>query len=272
MLRELRAVRGRVREGYYGFLKPPSLARHAAMYARDCVGRRRYRLLSEEELLATRTSDTAFVFGSGRSLLDVGEDEWAAIARCNTISLREFPRQRWVRADYHVTGEIDLVDDYARRIRENPLYADAVFVVQEGFISVRANELVGRGLLPHGARVFRYSRRDRARNAPPSRSPRELVHGYNSMFDATNLAVALGYRRIVLAGADYYNKEYFWLSPDEQRAYEKPGIRADEAWPQAEPIVAMLGDWHDLLAPEGVQLFVHNPRSLLASRLPVFAW
>lgn len=227
-------------------------------------------MLGVDELLATRTSDTAFVFGSGGSLVEITPGEWEAIARCNTISLREFPRQRWIRADYHVTSEVDELGPYARRIRENPLYERTVFVVQGGFIAERGNELVGRRLLPGGARVFRYRRTARGRYAPPSRNPRVLVHGPNSIFDATNLAVALGFRRVVLAGADYYNKEYFWLAPGEKRAYEPDAVDVGSEWGATPLILAMMHGWHAELAPAGVELSVWHPRSRLAEVLPVF--
>jgi hypothetical protein len=270
MIQSPATLRARYRAGDFGHLRPGYVGRLLGLYGRDRLGRRRYRLLDEEELLATRSSDTAFVFGSGRSLLEIGEAEWESISACNTISLREFPRQRWVRADYHLTSEVDHLDEYAHRLRENPHYRDTVFAVQEGLRAERGNELIGRGLLAEGARVFRFRRVSRGRYAPPSRSPRMLVHGYNSIIDATNLAVALGFERIVLAGADYYNKEYFWLEPGETRAYEKAGVAAGRPFTGHQAIVAMLGDWHDLLAPEGIELSVYNPRSLLASRLPVF--
>ena len=262
--------RGQLRAGDYDHLAPRHLARLARLYALDRKGRRHYRLLTEGELLATRTSDTAFVLGSGRSLVEITESEWVAIARFNTISLREFPRQHWVRADYHLTAEVDFMDEYACRLRENPLYARTVFVVAGGFWAEAGNELVGRRLLPEGARIFRFRRASRSANEAPSRTARTLVHGYNSIFDATNLAVALGFRRIVLAGADYYNKEYFWLAPGETRDYEKPGITASMRFSGTAQIVSMLGDWADVLAPEGIELSVLNPQSLLAERLPVF--
>lgn len=274
MVERLRAARGRLREGYYDFLKPRYAARLAYLYVLDRARSRRYRLLDERQLMATRTSDTAFVFGSGRSLVEITPDEWERIAACNTISLREFPRQQWVRADYHITSEVDFVDEYARRIRENPLYAGTVFVVQGGFRAERGNELVGRGLLPRGAPVFRFRRSSRGVVAPPSRRLRDgLVHGFSSIFDATNLAVLLGFRRIVLAGVDLYNKEYFWLPPGETRAYEKPDVEGPRSpFASTEPIVEMLGAWHDVLAADGVELSVRDPRSLAAARLPVFTW
>ena len=271
MLDLLKAERTRLAAGAYRHWRPRHVARAGSAWLRDRRGRRAYRLLSAEELRATRRSDTAFVFGSGRSLLDITAEEWRRIAEHDTISLREFPRQSWVRADYHLTGEVDDLDEYALRLRENPLYAETVFVVMGGFFAHMGNELVGRCLLPPGARVFRFRRRSRWRYAPPSRSPLRLVHGPNSIFDAVNLAYALGARRIVVAGADYYNKEYFWLGPAEARPYE-PGVDASAPWPQAEQVVEMMGRWHDLMAGDGVELLVYNSRSRLTERLPVFVW
>ncbi len=270
MLAKAKDARARVRAGDFTHLRPRHLATLAASYARDRRGRSRYRILSEPELLATRTSDTAFVFGSGRSLVDIGQEEWAAISRCNTVSLREFPRQHWVRVDYHLTAEVDNLDVYAERLRANPLYADTVFVVAGGLVAHMGNELIGQGLLRAGARVFRFRRLSRTQYESPSRRPRELVHGYNSIFDATNFAYAMGYPRIVLAGVDYYNKEYFWLEPGETRAYEKEGVVAAGQWSQSDVIVEMMGRWARELAAEDVELLVYNSRSLLARHLPVF--
>ena len=82
----------------------------------------------------------------------------------------------------------------------------------------------------------------------------------------------MGYRRIVLAGADYYNKEYFWLQPGETRVYEASGVVATEKWSQAETVVEMMGRWRRVMAADGVELMVYNPRSLLIRELPVFTW
>jgi hypothetical protein len=271
VLERLRDERTRLAAGAYRHWRPRHVGKLAAAWLRDRCGRRAYRLISEQELRAARRSETAFVFGSGRSLVDITTEDWRRIAEHDTISLREFPRQRWVRADFHLTGEVDQLEEYARRIRENPLYASTIFVVMGGFVAHMGNELVGRRLLPAGARVFRFRRRSRWRYAPPSRTPRELVHGPNSIFDAVNLAYALGYSRIVVAGADYYNKEYFWLDPGEARPYE-PGVDAGAPWPQTEQVVEMMRRWRGLMNADGVELSVYNPRSRLVDAMPVFSW
>jgi hypothetical protein len=269
-------------------LKPENIVRLGSAYARDRRLRRQYRALSEAELLATRTSDTAFVFGSGRSILAITPEEWKRIAACNTISFSEFHRQRFVRADYHIVGEIADAGgveeagpaareqgfvEYARLLRENPFYADTVLLLQQGWRARDSNELVARGLLRPGVRAFRYRRTKRGVYAPPSRSFRDgLVHGWNSSISSTNLALLLGFRRIVLAGVDMYDRGYFWLEEGERRATLPPESVAEDAFPTSGAVIDLFARWRALLEPEGVELAVYNPRSLLAGTLEVFRW
>jgi hypothetical protein len=244
----------------------------AAAAIRNARGRRAYVELSESELRATRTSDTVFIFGSGSSLKEIAANEWRAIAaHANTISFREFPRQSFIRADYHVTAEVDDLDEYAARLRENPLYARTVFVVQSGWPAFSGNNLIGRRLLREGARLFRYRRIARGRYVPPSRAFRDgLVHGFGSVVGVVNFAYLMGWRTIVLAGVDMYDKRYFWLPADQMRPYEKPGLSVSSRFTGGDEITVMLGRWRAEFEAESVGLFVYNPRSLLATTLPVY--
>jgi hypothetical protein len=269
-----RPARGALRIGRTALpaLRPRTVVRNTRAYLLDRSARSAYPELDEDELRATRRSDTAFVFGSGKSILSIGADEWREIARFDTVSFSEFPRQRAVRADYHVVGEVADVEEYAR-ILDNPLYAGTVYVLQEGWLASDSNELLGRRLLPAGARVFRYRRTARARFAPPSESFRSgLVHGWNSSISVTNFALLAGWRRIVLAGVDLYDKEYFWLREGERRPRERPQVQASSRFPNAPLIVETFRRWRELLEPRGVELLVYNPRSLLAGALDVFDW
>jgi hypothetical protein len=250
---------------------PLTAARHAAAYLRDRAARHAYHQVSEQELRAARSSDTAFIFGSGRSLLEITPTEWERIAAANTIGFTEFVRQRFVRVDYHVVGEILDAAEFARLLRQNPLYGRTILVLQEGLLAEAGNALVGRRLLPPRTRVFRYRRTSRGAFAPPSTTFRGgLVHGWNTAISVTNFALLLGFRQIVLAGVDLYNREYFWLQPGERRPNIEEGSAVADPFPTADPVIDLFARWRKLLEPEGVELFVYNPRSLLARALPVF--
>lgn len=254
-------------------LRPDRALRLSRLWLGERRGRRTYRVLDEGRLGATRRSDTVFIFGSGRSLTDIGVHEWGRISEADTVGFSHFHRQRWVRVDYHLVAEVPSIEDTARSIRGNPFYSETIFGVMKGWSAEASNALVARELLPADARIFRWRRVGRGRTLPPSTSLRDgLVHGTNSALDVINFALVLGWRRIVIAGVDLYNKEYFWLPPAVARPDEKAHLTASSRWPQADQVVDTLKLWRELAALEGKEIYVYDGRSLLANALPVFSW
>jgi hypothetical protein len=240
-------------------------------YIIDRLARRYYRSIEVKDILARRRSDIVFVFGTGASLLDLTPENWAAIARHDVMSFREFHRQNFIRADFHVSAEIDDVDDYARSLRGNPLYADCLYLVQEGINAEMGNQLIGRHLLPENAPVLRFRRKARGIYAPPSTDLRQgIVHGHGSICGVTNICLLLGWRRIVLCGVDLYDHRHFYMPLDQTRSYEKPGITFASRYASADRIVDMIGDWADLCRNDGREIYALNPKSLLTRRVPAF--
>lgn len=249
-----------------GSFEPRDAARFTALWLREPIGRRNYQVLSEKELLRTRRSDTAFVFGSGASLQEIDSDEWRGIAEFDTIAFSHFHRQRWVRVDYHLVVEAE-VDETAASIRANPMYAETIFGMAKGWIAHAPNEIVARRLLPAGTRIFRWRRIGRGTVAPASTRLRQgLVHGDGSIQDAVNFALVMGYRKIVVAGADLSGERYFWMPRDET------GKDARTPWQQAATVVASMGQWCDAARADGVEMYVYSSRTPLAEVLPVFSW
>ena len=274
MARDLKRPAGLARARLLSYGATPSaIVKLGPPYVLDRLRRREYRSLSQGELLSTRTSEIGFVFGSGRSLLDISSEDWRRIARCNTIGFSEFVRQRFVRVDYHMIGEVFDVVEYAQLLGENSFYDDTVLLVQEGWAADDSNALIGRQLLPKGRRIFRYRRTGRARFELPSRSfSRGLVHGWNSSISVTNFALLMGFKAIVLTGVDLYDKQYFWLEEGERREALRAGSKVEEPFVMSELIVDLFGRWRRVLAPEGIRLLVYNPKSLLTRTLDVFTW
>ena len=226
---------------------------------------------------ATRSSS------SGQAPLSTSSrrETWEEIGQHDTFGFNWFVHQRFVRCDFHLIRGIPDTDrdpsvwrpqleQYFRLIEENPCFADTAYLVHGGFRAINGNRAIGYRLLPIGSPVFRW--RTNVRDELPSRSFRQgLVHGYSTLQECINAAYLLGWRRIVLAGVDLYDRRYFWLPPDETRSVDvlRGATAADVHARGASGMVEALGRWGQWLEAEGVELSVLNPRSLLAGALPV---
>jgi hypothetical protein len=237
-----------------------------------------YQLLDENQLRATRKSDTVFIFGSGASLNDISADEWRAIEACDTMGFNWFVREAFVRCDYHLMREVgpsDLYEagwrpyltEFFQIARANPRFADTIFLIQTGFRATNGNRSIGLSLAPRDRRIFLW--RSNVGAARPSPSFREgLTHGPGTLLECVNFAFLLGWTRIVLAGVDLYDRRYFWLG-DEPRQ-DDPVKDVNTPHSTSSDIVTALGRWREIFEERGVGLFVYNPRSLLGQTLPLW--
>lgn len=237
---------------------------------------RTYHILDEDDLRATRKSDTVFIFGSGASLNDIAPDEWRAIESHDTMGFNWFVRQAFVRCDYHLMREIgpsDLYEagwrpyltEFFQIARSNPTFADTIFLLQTGFRATNGNRAIGLGLAPRDHRIFLW--RSNVGATRPSLSLREgLTHGPGTLLECVNFAFLLGWKRIVLAGVDLYDRRYFWLG-DEPRS-DDPVKDVNAPHNTSAAIVSAVGRWREIFEQQGVGLFVYNPRSLLRQALP----
>ena len=242
-------------------------------WLKDHKERSCYASLTEDELRAARTSDTVFICGTGYSVLSIGVDEWSRIGQHDVLSFRCFPKQRFVKADFHMTGEIDDVDEYAKDINHNPLYNNTIFIVQQGIQARMGNRLIGERLLRSSARIFRFRRIFRGVVAPLSKHFSEgVVHGYGSICSAINLAYLIGWKRIVLVGIDLYDHRHFYHPPDQLRGVEKQKVILNDPYVTSKGIVKLVGLWGEELKHEGREIYVYNPKSLLSRCIPVFKW
>lgn len=255
--------------------------------------RHRHVELTEADLRASRRSDTVFVFGSGYSLHDIPPREWARIAEHDTLGFSGFIYAPWVRVDYHlIRGWVEnqvgrhgwqaYTKEFVDVLHDNPNFRDTILVLQGEYYAQFCNALVGYSLLRPGTRIARFQAS--REHGPPSRTLRDgLRHNAGTLSDAVNLAVCLGWKRIVLAGVDLYDNRYFWLKPDETTVMDPAtgrlvpakqtsrGLRYDQQHNTVRNgIVDSMAAWREDLLRDGVELMVYNPRSLLASALPVF--
>jgi hypothetical protein len=240
----------------------------------------RYRQLDEPALRATRKSDTIVIFGSGYSLNDITPQGWEAISAHDTLGFNYFVHQDFVRCDYHLVREVarsEIGDrwksdmaSYFGMAAASPRYRDTIFLVQQGFRAINSNRAIGYDYLPVTNRIFRW-RTILDQRMPSESLDRGLTHAQGTLAECVNFAALLGWKTIVLAGVDLYDRRYFWLPRDQPREMVHQPSSVDGIHSTAvNGIVELMRDWRDYYHPRGVELRVYNPRSLLAKVLPVW--
>jgi hypothetical protein len=239
-----------------------------------------YRQLTEDELRRTRKSDTVFVFGSGASLNAITADEWRSIESHDTIGFNWFVHQQFVRCDYQFIREIGPTDldrslwfpelmKYFELLKANRHFDGTTFLIQTGFRATSGNRAIGFQQVPRMRPIFLW--RSIRHGTEPSLSLRNgLTHAYGTLNEVVNFAFIMGWKHIVIAGVDLYDRRYFWLSPNRPRGSDT-AVDATHTTALG-GIVEGLGRWREHFERSGVALYVHNPKSLLARVLPVWKW
>jgi hypothetical protein len=257
---------------------------------RERAARARYRALNEAQLVATRRSDTVFIFGSGASLNDITPAEWQHIGGHDTFGFTAFIYQQWIKVGYHlirggIEGSLswrDYAEDFCASLNGNPNFADTILILQGEYFAMFANQILGYRMIRPGTRIFRY-RTARGEGLPTRTFAEGIRHNQGTLCDSVNVAACMGWKHIVLAGVDLYDTRYYWLPPDKTFGVDDRGLmvpvdvnhrgnRFDAPHNTARNgIVDTMAAWHEHLKREqGVHLSVFNPRSLLAEVMPVY--
>tara|TARA_B100000029_G_scaffold91521_1_gene81469 strand:+ start:1149 stop:2060 length:912 start_codon:yes stop_codon:yes gene_type:complete len=237
-----------------------------------------YKHLSERELLASRKSDTVFIFGSSYSLNTISEKEWKFFETHETVGFNWFVHQNWIRCDFHLIRGISNFDmdkpiwksdleQYFNLINSKSLYSNTIFLVQKGFAAINGNRTIGLKLLPKTSKIFRWKK---TRGPDPKFSfDQGLSHNNSSLDETVNFAFLMGWKHIVLVGVDLYDRRYFWLPSDEARLIDTVrNFTVND--PARDGKVESVGKWKTIFEQHGVNLYVYNPKSLLADVLPVY--
>lgn len=257
------------------------------------ASKKRYNILSADQLRGTRTSDKVFVFGSGRSILDITEEEWRHFEEHDTLGFTGFIYQKWVRLDYHlIRGWVEMVEgtyrwrkytsEYIDVLNRNPFFKDTILIMQADYSATFANRLLGYKYIKPGTRVYRY-KTVRYQGLPTQSLEQGLRHAMGTLCDAVNFAYCMGYKEIVLAGVDLYDCCYFWLPPGKTETYDPEsntmvpssinvrGIKYSDKHRTAQSgIINLMKEWNDFFISQGIRMSVYNPRSLMRQVLPLY--
>ena len=246
-------------------------------------------VLSEKDIEERRKSDTVFVFGSGASLNEISQEEWARIGQHDVIGLNYFVRQSWVDVTIHYVRELELPfrlsgkydpDAVVRSCRrfcdlleQNPHYRNTILFLQTDFFSEIGKTIVGWEMLPEGQPLcfYRGTRRGGTEQAPPNNLSEGLPRQAGAIGGGISLGKYFGWKRIVLVGVDLYNSQYFWLPPETARG-ENVKSANEPHQTVRHGTIEIMGNWAKALNADEISLELYNPKSLLRESLPLFQW
>jgi len=264
--------------------------------------RARLKKLGISDVLARKKSDTVFVFGSGRSILNVTDEEWIKIGRHDTIGFSGSFQQDWVNLDYlllrgwveTVTPDKNSIVDVARdfigkydeHYKRNRL-SGTKLIVQEDYSASFCGALFALGFMERHAKdgyfgftTYRFSK------SPSLCFEWGLSHGKGTLCDAINFAYLGGWKNIVLLGVDLYDSGHFFLPKGMNEIWdskEKRLVLSAQSWrglsvgdthnTARNGVVDLVGEWATLFNKRsGVSIWTYNPLSLMREKLPVYTF
>jgi len=227
--------------------------------------------------------DTLFIFGSGYSINNISKKDWKLIySKCDTLSFNYFYKCENAKMDYYLVREISSKTKIKEKEKEIKKFLNELLKSQNDpktkfFFCIHpfswdANMIFSKFRKKFKNKINVYSNNFINNNyKPPSKNILKIPHLGASLFDAVNIGYLLGYKKIVLAGIDLYDRRYFWLKQNE--SLEGDIIRNKsykDIHNTAKPVINNLKKWNNIMLKKGVTMYIYNPKSLLKSFLPVY--
>jgi len=256
------------------------------------------------DVSAVKRSGTVFILGSGSSILDLTDADWAFIAAHDSIGFNYWLLHPFVPDFYFVevgTGPPEedayIASLLTRRLahlgqRRTPVVVESKCWLRPEGYSIRLPEPLKPYLYFYAPFYLRTTstalvgwvmRRCRRYWRRGSGDLRGMVHHRASLSALTLFAFLEGYEDIVLVGVDLNDSRYFWEADESILGDSSPPPTAPESAvhmtvdPAATAVeVAIPIDEYlrrldaTVLRPAGVTLWVTNPASRLTSFLPVY--
>lgn len=246
-----------------------------------------YTDLSEQELLSHKKSDTVFIIGSGYSINDLKDNEISFMEKHDIFAFSTFmDNNKFFRVDFYLGREFIICDDtmslsymkktcmcdyyFSWKVNHSEYSSNTVFFVQHE-VKSNMNSILARRLLKKGTKIFRFKGDFLRYFRMPSKNLRKLMHFGGTLADALHACYAMGYKKIILAGIDLYDRRYYWLKEDETYVYDiGRGNVCTNPHRTSNNMVSAFEKWKPFFDKNGVEVYVLNPKSLLAEVLPVY--
>jgi hypothetical protein len=256
----------------------------------------------EDKLVVEQNNELgAFILGSGASINDVSTEQWQDIKGQFSLGLNNFYIHSFTPNVYfcEFVDNPEFLELIYRELLDNPARKDAKVMLAGRYILFRGGGYRKPTVqtptlyITRSVKIRSKSILKQLLNAYYSPRSGCLTHHISNLDTAIHYCVQKGFKNIYLMGVDLTDDGYFWDQGNSSvYAQARHFIRSfhnqveyqkDDAGRHATAsnrVAERLGNFtileyidllqKDILKPLGVQLWVCNPRSLLASILPVY--
>lgn len=233
-----------------------------------------------------KESDTVVIYGTGRSILDITPERWEQLSKYNSISIGSFAQfNKYVNIDINHFREIGSYNfihnnsrvanwsemlDYAKNVNDTSFGDGTVHLFQSGIPANASNRFVYSELLNFDSKYSTYTS-NRNHSGKLGKNYSVLSHINGSLGEAINIAYQLKWKKIILAGIDLVDRQYFFLEKNETVIWDLcRGEDSNSRHNMADSTIKHMSSIKSQLENDGVELFILNDKSLLAPILPVF--
>ncbi len=248
-----------------------------------------YTTLTEQEVIASRKSDTLIVMGSGYSINDLTKNDIKKFEDHDIFAFSGFFEfNEFIRIDYYLAREFFVYNNnmsteemkkngmflyfFADKVNKSKSSDRIIFFFQVELCSEIINLLLAHKMLMPLIKIFPFRNPINRIFRYPWKGIRTLLHCGGTLTDVVHAGYGMGYKRIVLVGIDLYDRNHFWLPKDVTSKVDKErNAQSQEKHNMADDSIRVFKKWNAFLSEKGVRLYVYNPKSLLTEVLPTIS-
>lgn len=232
-------------------------------------------IISTREFIRRKQSDTIVVLGSGYSINNISDKGWGKIASYDSIGFNWFCHHKFGPTFYAIREQANTKQRNKATETRKRLFAD-----------MAKPSLASTCLIVHnvkGSKVYNYAKnhsrfaqdgiivKDRKGKSVAAQFKHDIFkrgvfHGKSSLMNVIHIAIYLKYKRILFAGVDLRNSQYFWLDPKATRInIHQKRLKSHNRHPAAKYIFSMLKKLKKFYKGK---MYTVNRKSLLMKILP----
>lgn len=238
--------------------------------------------ITTSNLRMKKSSDTLFVFGTGSSLKKISKKNWDRIKKFDSIGINYTILLKKIHFTYQINRELHTsnkkeIRKQVKIIKNNKFLRNTVFLFPSGFTCSYTNWIFSLGNW-NRRNLFYLFNTNIIYKLPLGSLETGLIHRMGTITDAISFGYFMGYKKIILAGVDLYDRKYFYTSGNKTSItfgqnveFDNRGKTVMDKHQTADNgIIPLMENWRSYLNKKKVQLLVYNKKSLLTKVLKIY--